>query len=38
MEFGVITARRAGLRKGDVLNTRPAKEVQAFAAKKRRRG
>ncbi|HPM22873.1 MAG TPA: DNA polymerase/3'-5' exonuclease PolX, partial [Phycisphaerae bacterium] len=23
MEFGVITARRAGLRKGDVLNTRP---------------
>ncbi|MBP7744957.1 MAG: DNA polymerase/3'-5' exonuclease PolX [Phycisphaerae bacterium] len=38
MEFGVITARRAGLRKGDVLNTRPAKEVQAFAAKKRARG
>ncbi len=37
MRFGVITARRAWLCKGDVLNTRPAKEVLAFAAAKRAR-
>jgi DNA polymerase (family 10) len=36
MRFGVITARRAWLRKGDVLNTRSAKDVAAFAAAKRR--
>lgn len=35
MKFGVKTARRAGLRKGDVLNTGSAKDVQAFVAKKR---
>jgi len=37
MHFGVITARRAWLRKGDVLNTRTAKEVAAFVAGKRAR-
>jgi DNA polymerase (family 10) len=36
MRFGVITARRGWLRKGDVLNTRPAREVAAFVAAKRR--
>ncbi len=35
MRFGVITARRAWLRRGDVLNTRPASEVAAFVAAKR---
>lgn len=37
MRFGVLTARRGGLRRGDVLNTRSAEEVQAFVAAKRRR-
>ncbi len=36
MRFGVLTARRAGLRVGDVLNTRPAEEVRAFVERKRR--
>lgn len=35
--FGVLTARRGGLRRGDVLNTRSVEEVQAFVAAKRRR-
>jgi DNA polymerase (family 10) len=39
MRFGVITARRAGLLKGDVLNTRTAQQVARFVAAKRpRRG
>ena len=37
MHFGVLTARRAGLRKGDVLNTRTAKQVAKFVQAKRRR-
>jgi DNA polymerase (family 10) len=37
MQYGVITARRAWLRKGDVLNTRPAREITAFAQAKRKR-
>jgi DNA polymerase (family 10) len=37
MHFGVITARRAWLRKGDVLNTRSAKDAAAFVAGKRAR-
>ncbi len=36
MRFGVITARRAWLRKSDVLNTRPAKEIEAFVRAKRK--
>ena len=36
MRFGVTTARRAWLQKGDVLNTRTAKGVQAFVASKRK--
>ena len=36
MRFGVLTARRAGLRVGDVLNTRSAEEVRAFVERKRR--
>ena len=35
MRFGITTARRAWLRKGDVLNTRPIKEIEAFVAAKR---
>lgn len=35
MPFGVMTARRAWLRKGDVLNTRPAQEIAAFVRRKR---
>ena len=35
MRFGVITARRAGLCKKDVLNTRTAKEIAEFVASKR---
>ena len=38
MRFGVITARRAGLCKKDVLNTRSAKDVAAFVAAKRKNG
>ena len=38
MRFGVITARRAGLCKRDVLNTRSAKDVAAFVAGKRKKG
>jgi DNA polymerase (family 10) len=37
MRFGVITARRAWLRKADVLNTRAAKDIAAFVAAKRPR-
>ncbi|MDX2197812.1 MAG: DNA polymerase/3'-5' exonuclease PolX [Phycisphaerae bacterium] len=37
MRFGVMTARRAWLRKADVLNTRPAAEIQAFVAAKRKK-
>ena len=35
IQFGVLTARRAWLRRGDVLNTRAAKDVRAFVAAKR---
>lgn len=35
MRFGVITARRAWLRKGDVLNTHSAAEIAAFVKRKR---
>jgi DNA polymerase (family 10) len=37
MILGVLTARRAGLRKDDVLNTRSARQVRAFVQAKRRR-
>lgn len=37
MRYGVMTARRAGLRRGDVLNTRPAREIEAFVSRKRKR-
>ncbi|MEW6250940.1 MAG: DNA polymerase/3'-5' exonuclease PolX [Planctomycetota bacterium] len=36
MHFGVTTGRRGWLRRSDVLNTRPAAEVAAFVAQKRR--
>ncbi len=35
VQFGVLTARRAGLRRGDVLNTWPANEIAAFVEAKR---
>jgi DNA polymerase (family 10) len=35
IQFGVLTARRAWLRRGDVLNTRAAKDIRAFVAAKR---
>jgi DNA polymerase (family X) len=35
--FGVLTGRRGGLRKCEVLNTRPAKEIEAFVQNKRKR-
>jgi DNA polymerase (family 10) len=35
MEYGVVTARRAWLRKQDVLNTRTAKDIRAFVKTKR---
>jgi len=35
MRFGILTARRAGLRKGDVLNTWTAKKVESFVKAKR---
>ena len=34
--FGVMTGRRGGLRKGEVLNARPAKEIEAFVWNKRK--
>lgn len=37
MRFGVLTARRGWLRRGDVLNTRSAKEIAAFVQAKRAR-
>ncbi|MGE3181217.1 MAG: DNA polymerase/3'-5' exonuclease PolX [Phycisphaerae bacterium] len=37
MRFGVMTARRAGLRKEDVLNTHSAKDVREFVTQKRRK-
>jgi len=37
MYFGVLTARRGWLRREDVLNTRPAKDIRAFVAAKRKR-
>ena len=37
MRFGVLTARRAGLRRGDVLNTRTAKQIVKFVQAKRAR-
>jgi DNA polymerase (family 10) len=37
MPFGVMTARRAWLRKGEVLNTRSAGDVMAFVQAKRKR-
>lgn len=33
--YGVLTGRRGGLRKAEVLNTRPAKEIEAFVKRKR---
>lgn len=35
IRFGVMTARRGWLRKDDVLNTRPAKDIRAFVLAKR---
>ncbi len=37
MAYGIWTGRRAGLRRDDVLNTRPVSEVLAFVAAKRKR-
>lgn len=37
MMFGVLTGRRGGLRRGDVLNARPIEAVRAFVAAKRER-
>ncbi|MFO0837310.1 MAG: DNA polymerase/3'-5' exonuclease PolX [Phycisphaerae bacterium] len=37
MQFGVVTARRAGLRRDDVLNTRSAKEIEKFVKAKPKR-
>ncbi len=36
MKFGVMTARRAGLRTADVLNTWPLDRIREFVSKKRR--
>ena len=36
MHFGVLTARRAGICKGDVLNTRATKQIKQFVQAKRR--
>ena len=36
MRYGVMTARRAGLRKEQVLNTRTARQVEAFVRAKRK--
>lgn len=33
--YGVLTGRRGGLRKAETLNTRPAKEIEAFVKRKR---
>lgn len=38
MRYGVTTARRAGLERGDVLNTRPAADIMAFVSAKRKHG
>ena len=35
IRFGVLTARRGWIRRGDVLNTRSARDVMAFVAAKR---
>lgn len=37
IRFGVMTARRGWLRKSDVLNTRPARDVRSFVMAKRNR-
>ena len=37
MRFGIATARRAGLRCGDVLNTWSAKKIVEFVERKRKR-
>lgn len=37
IRFGIMTARRAGLRRGDVLNTRTTEEVREFVRAKRER-
>jgi DNA polymerase (family 10) len=37
MDFGVGTARRAGIRADQVINTRPLAEVRAFLQRKRTR-
>lgn len=37
MQFGVLTARRAGLQATDVLNTWPAEQIRTFVARKRSR-
>ncbi|MCA9245041.1 MAG: DNA polymerase/3'-5' exonuclease PolX [Phycisphaerales bacterium] len=37
MRYGVVTGRRAGLRKDEVVNTWPAKRVREFVAAKRER-
>ena len=36
IHFGVLTARRAGICKGDVLNTRTTKQIKQFVQAKRR--
>lgn len=38
LTYGVLTARRAGLREPDVLNTWPLKRIRDFVARKRKRG
>ena len=38
MRYGVLTARRAGLRKSDVLNTWTVKKIEQFVAAKRKKG
>lgn len=37
MRYGILTARRGGILKGDVLNTRSVDDVRAFVQKKRER-
>jgi DNA polymerase (family 10) len=38
MSYGVLTARRAGVRRGEVLNTWTAKQIEAFVKAKRKKG
>lgn len=37
MPYGVLTARRAGVRKGEVLNTWTARQIEAFVQAKRKK-